>query len=69
MTSKFFNLLLLLLTLLVVQVSAQESGKTAPTRQPSPAPQAVNEQGVSIEFRITPLSRKVMNNSGLMAGE
>ncbi|HKU78128.1 MAG TPA: cytochrome D1 domain-containing protein [Pyrinomonadaceae bacterium] len=61
MTAKFFSPLLLLLTL-VVQVSAQKA-------TPSPTPQAVNEQGVSIEFRVTPLSRKVKNDSGLMAGE
>lgn len=63
MTAKFFSLLLLLLTLLVVQGSAQ---KTAPSPQP---PQATNDQGVSIEFRVTPIGRKVKNDSGLMAGE
>jgi len=62
MTSKFFIPLLLLLTLFVVQVFAQ---KAAPT----PTPQAVSEQGVSIEFRVTPIGRKVKNDSGLMAGE
>lgn len=62
MTAKFFSPLLLSLTLLVVQVSAQKA-------TPSPTPQAANDQGVSIEFRVTPLSRKVKNDSGLMAGE
>ena len=62
MTSKFFAPFLLLLTLLVVPVSAQ---KTAPT----PTPQAINDQGVSIEFRVSPLGRKVKNDAGLMAGE
>jgi len=56
MTSKFFIAFLLF----VVQVSGQT---------PQPSPQAVNEQGVSIEFRVTPLGRKVKNDSGLMAGE
>jgi len=56
MTSKFFISFLLF----VVQVSGQT---------PQPSPQAVNEQGVSIEFRVTPLGRKVKNDSGLMAGE
>jgi len=62
MTAKFFSPLLLLLTLLVVQVSAQEP-------KPTPTPQAVNDQGVSIEFRVTPIGRTVKNDSGLMAGE
>ncbi len=66
MTSKFFIPLLLLLTLLVVQVSAQ---KPTPSPKPSQTPQAVNEQGLSIEFRVTPIGRKVKNDSGLMAGE
>jgi len=56
MTSKFFISFLLF----VVQVSGQT---------PQPSPQAVNEQGVSIEFRVTPIGRKVKNDSGLMAGE
>ncbi len=60
MTSKFFIPFLLLLT--VVQASAQKP-------QPTQTPQAVNDQGVSIEFRVTPLGRKVKNDSGLMAGE
>src|SRR6185503_16823428 len=64
MTSKFFCPLLLLLTLLVIQVSAQE---TVP--KPTPTPQAVVDQGVSIEFRVTPIGRQVKNDSGLMAGE
>src|ERR1700741_879912 len=63
MTSKFFSPLFLLLTLLVVQVSAQDNTK------PTPTPQAVVDQGVSIEFRVTPIGRKVPNDSGLMAGE
>jgi YVTN family beta-propeller protein len=54
MTSKFF--VPLLLALLVAQVSAQ-------------TPQAVTDQGVSIEFRITPIGRRVKNESGLKAGE
>ncbi len=58
MTSRFFIPILLF----VVQVSGQSP-------QPSPTPQAVNEQGVSIEFRVTPIGRKVQNDSGLMAGE
>ncbi|HEU4932749.1 MAG TPA: hypothetical protein VFT48_11745, partial [Pyrinomonadaceae bacterium] len=66
MSSKFFIPLLLLLTLLVVQVSAQ---KAAPSPKPSQTPQALNEQGISIEFRVTPIGRKVKNDSGLMAGE
>ena len=64
MTSKFFSPILLLITLLVVQVSAQE---TVP--KPTPTPQAVNDQGVSIEFRVAPIGRAVKNDSGLMAGE
>src|SRR6185436_3225639 len=64
MTSKFFSPLLLLLTLLVVQVSAQE---TVP--KPTQTPQAVNDQGVSIEFRVTLIGRTVKNDSGLIAGE
>ena len=60
MTAKFFSPLLPLLTLLVVQVSAQDTPKPS---------QAVNDQGVSIEFRVTPLGRKVNKDSGLMAGE
>src|ERR1041384_7701705 len=67
MTAKFFSPFLLLLTLLVVQVSAQDTSKTVP--KPAPTPQAVNDQGVSIEFRVTPIGRKVKNDSGLMAGE
>jgi YVTN family beta-propeller protein len=63
MTAKFFSLLLLSLTLLVVQGSAQDTPK------PSQTPQAVTDQGVSIEFRVTPLGRKVKNDPGLMAGE
>jgi DNA-binding beta-propeller fold protein YncE len=59
MTSKFFVPLLLLVTSFVVQISAQSP-------QPS---QTVNDQGVSIEFRVTPIGRKVKNDSGLMAGE
>jgi YVTN family beta-propeller protein len=54
MTSKFF--VPLLLALLVAHVSAQ-------------TPQAVTDQGVSIEFRVTPISRTVKSDSGLMAGE
>src|ERR1700741_611309 len=69
MTAKFFVPLLLLLTLLVVQVSAQDNGKPASSPQPAQTPQALDEQGVSIEFRITPIARKVLNTSGLMAGE
>src|ERR1051325_2551058 len=61
MTAKLFSPLLLL-ALLVVQVSAQEP-------KPHPTPQAVNDQGVSIEFRVTPIGRTVKNDSGLMAGE
>jgi hypothetical protein len=64
MTAKFFSPLLLLLTLLVIQVSAQQ---TAP--KPTPSPQAVTDQGVSIEFRVTPIGRKVKSDSGLIAGE
>ena len=60
MTAKFFIPFLLLLT--VVRVSAQ-------TPQPTPPPQAVSDQGVSIEFKVTPLGRKVKNDSGLIAGE
>lgn len=58
MTSKFFIPFLLF----VVQVSGQSP-------QPSPPPQAVNEQGVSVAFRVTPIGRKVKNDSALMAGE
>jgi len=65
MTSKLFFALLLLLAALVVQVSAQNSNKAAP----SPSPQAVNEQGVSIEFRVTPIDRKDTSRSGLIAGQ
>ena len=60
MISKFFIPLFLLVTFLVVQVSGQS---------PQPSPQAVNEQGVSIEFKVTPISRTVKSDSGLMAGE
>ena len=67
MTSKYFSPLLLSLALLVVQVSAQENTKPVP--KPAQTPQAVTDQGVSIEFRITPVGRKVKNDSGLMAGE
>ncbi|HXQ37806.1 MAG TPA: hypothetical protein VN843_27605, partial [Anaerolineales bacterium] len=66
MTAKFSIPLLLLLTLLVVQVSAQER---APSPQPTQTPQAASEQGVSVEFRVTPIGRQVKNDSGLMAGE
>lgn len=66
MTSKFFIPLLPLLTLLVVQVSAQN---VAPSPKPAQTPQALNEQGLSVEFRVTPIGRKVKNDSGLMAGE
>ena len=67
MISKFLFALCLLLTFLVVQVSAQDGTKSAPA--PTPSPQGVNEQGVSIEFRVTPIGRKVAGTSGLMAGE
>src|SRR6185369_10212508 len=62
MTAKFFSPFLLLVTLVVVQVSAQQT-------VPSPTPQAVVDQGVSIEFRVTAIGRKVKSDSGLMAGE
>ena len=64
MISKFFNALALLLALLSVQVLAQEARKSAPA--PSPSPQAVNEQGISVEFRVTPIRQ---GGSGLIAGE
>src|ERR1044072_8397676 len=67
MTSKYFSPLLLSLALLVVQVSAQENTKPGP--KPAQTPQAVTDQGVSIEFRITQVGRKVKKDSGLMAGE
>ncbi|HET6977909.1 MAG TPA: cytochrome D1 domain-containing protein [Pyrinomonadaceae bacterium] len=57
---------LLLLSLLVVQVSAQDVGQSP---KPSQTPEAVTDQGVSIEFRVSPIKRKVMNSSGLIAGE
>jgi len=68
--SRFFNPLLLLLTLFVVQIAAQNSGQTATPPKPSQTPEAVNEQGVSIEFKVSPIKRKVTgSSSGLMAGE
>ncbi|HEY0723711.1 MAG TPA: hypothetical protein VGD41_06995, partial [Pyrinomonadaceae bacterium] len=70
MMSRFFNPLLLLLTLFVVQIAAQNTGKTATPPKPSPTPEAVNDQGVSIEFKVSPIKRKVTSaSSGLMAGE
>jgi len=62
MTAKFFIPLLLLVTFFVVRVPAQSP-------QPSQTPQAVNDQGVSIEFRVVPIGRKTKTDSGLMAGE
>jgi DNA-binding beta-propeller fold protein YncE len=67
MTSKFLIALFLLVALFILQVSAQDSPKAAAT--PSPTPQAVNDQGVSIEFRVTPIRRTGTNPAGLLAGE
>ena len=60
-----FVVALYVLTLLAVQVTAQDSSKATA----SPTPQAVNEQGVSIEFRVSPIARTVGNSAGLIAGE
>jgi YVTN family beta-propeller protein len=64
MISKFFIALFLLLAPLMVQGSAQEARKSAPA--PSPSPQAIDEQGLSVEFKVTPIRR---TGSGLIAGE
>ena len=59
MASKFFRIVTVLLVTQCVQVFAQES-------KPAPTPQVLNEQGVSIEFNVSPLRGRA---SGIKAGE
>ena len=54
MSSRFFALVTLLLTITVVQVFAQDN-QSAPAAKVAPTPQVLNVQGVSIEFNVTPL--------------
>jgi YVTN family beta-propeller protein len=65
MTPKLFILTLLLIFPLV-EVSAQDSRKDTPAAKTAPTPaQILNAQGVSIEFRVAPLS----GQSGVISGE
>lgn len=65
MVLRLFAIATLLLALFVVHTAAQSP---APKSSPTPS-QTVNEQGLSIEFRVSPLRREGKPVSGVTAGE
>src|SRR4051812_37507184 len=67
MSPKFFFIFLLFLLIPSAQIFAQESMKSAPAPKPAPTPQGISEQGISIEFSLTPLRQP--KASGIIAGE
>jgi YVTN family beta-propeller protein len=72
MAFRLFTIVSLLLTMSLIPVSAQDNNRaaSAPKNAPSPTtPQVLNEQGVSIEFRVSPIRREGQRVSGVKAGE
>ena len=64
MAPRLFTIVVLLLTFLVIKVAAQSP---APRNAPTP-PQVLNEQGLSIEFQVSPV-RRDESAAGVKAGE
>ena len=65
MSSRFFALVILLLTIPVVQVFAQDNN-SGPAAKVAPTPQVLEAQGVTIEFAATPIRGR---QPRLVAGE